>query len=224
MIQQRTGPIAIKNDLRGRQFGNLTVIKVHGRDKWNKTMWICECSCGNTTIVSLSHIVSGHTTSCGCKKYRYTKTHGMARTRQYIIWAGMIQRCENTKAEGYKNYGGRGINVCERWHEFELFWDDMKDSYADGLTIERVNNDDGYYKENCIWASRKEQNRNRRGNHHIERNGERKILTDWASELNIDPRKVCRRLKAGWSTEDALTRPIQTKSINKKWLKSCLSQ
>lgn len=90
------------------------------------------------------------------------KTHQMSDTRIYRIWKGMFTRCYNTKYRLFKDYGGRGILVCDRWHSFENFRDDMLSTYADGLSIERIDNNKGYSKSNCKWATTKEQNKNKR--------------------------------------------------------------
>lgn len=115
-------------------------------------------------------------------------THGMARTRIYRIWAGMKSRCNNPKDDDYKNYGGRGITVCEDWdNSFEPFhtWA-ISAGYRDDLTIDRIDNNKGYCPENCRWATRKEQNRNFRPNHLVTINGETKCLASWADELGIN--------------------------------------
>ncbi len=88
-------------------------------------------------------------------------THGLSRTKIYLVWGGMINRCHNTNSKDYKHYGGRGIKVCKRWHKFEDFYKDMGDT-SEGLTLERINNNKGYNKKNCKWATRKEQNNNQR--------------------------------------------------------------
>jgi hypothetical protein len=87
-------------------------------------------------------------------------THGMSRTRQYNTWHGMVNRCTLKTHKAYYRYGGRGITICDKWKTFDGFWEDMQEGYADNLQIDRIDNDKGYYKENCCWSTPKEQNRN----------------------------------------------------------------
>lgn len=146
----------------GDRFGRLTVLENMGIIK-GKTWFKCVCDCGAIKLIRSNSI--GNTKSCGCLQKevllkRITK-HGMYRTATYHIWQGMIQRCTNPKAEYYKDYGGRGIKASHRWRKFENFFSDMG-MKPDGLTIERINNDKGYYKENCCWASPAQQARNTR--------------------------------------------------------------
>jgi len=131
----------------------------------------------------------------------------------------MIQRCTNENDAGYKNYGGRGIRVCERWRKFENFLHDMGEA-PEGLFIERVKNDLGYCPENCVWADRASQNRNTRTNRWIEFNGERLTLSDWCRRLNIQTGALLYRLRR-WPIEIALTTPClkswSTKSVHEKY-------
>lgn len=143
----------------GDKFGKLTVIENCGIIK-GRTHFKCKCECGNISIVWNCHLSDGHTKSCGCFAINM---HGMSRTPTYKAWVGMIQRCTNLKSKSYKNYGGRGITVCKRWLDFRNFYKDMKER-PEGLTLERTDNDKGYFKENCEWVTRTKQIRNRRLN------------------------------------------------------------
>ena len=144
-----------------RKFGRWTVVEEAKEKVGNRLAYKCECECGNIRIVSGKNLRSGDTKSCGClAKERVTK-HGMHGTPEYRVWGQMIQRCGNPNNERYANYGGRGIKVCDRWKNFENFFTDMG-TRKKGLTIERKNNDLGYFLENCCWATRKIQARNRR--------------------------------------------------------------
>lgn len=152
-------------DLTGRKFGRLTVIRRVGKRKGGDIKWACECQCGQNIIVSANHLKDGHTKSCGCLRHeissiRMTK-HGMSKTLTYRTWASMKSRCQNPNEPRYKDYGGRGISVCDRWLKFENFLEDMGEKPR-GLTLDRKNNDRGYCKENCKWSSKQEQARNRR--------------------------------------------------------------
>ena len=154
-----------KLDLTGQKFNRLTVIKDVGRTKQKAVLWECQCECGKIKIVCAGDLKRGSVKSCGCLRSEVTTkrniTHGLYATRAYHSWYNMLQRCNNPKNRAYKNYGNRGITVCKRWANFENFFDDMGER-PDGLTIERRNNELGYFKENCSWATRTEQNKNMR--------------------------------------------------------------
>lgn len=185
-------------DLTGRKFGRLTVVATAGKNKRGRILWACECSCGATTIVAGSDLTTGNTKSCGClQKDRTSQAahkHGFNGTSTYSSWACMKERCLNPKNKGYKDYGGRGITVCERWMRFEDFLADMGEK-PEGATIERIDNDKGYFPENCRWASKLEQNRNRRSNRRITFQGETRTLSEWAEILGIHWGTLLSRLK-----------------------------
>jgi len=188
-------------DLTGKKFGVLTVLR---RVSAKKSTWKCLCDCGNITDVYRGHLIDGHTRSCGCIGNR---THGMSKTRQYTIWSHVIDRCTNANSDYYKNYGGRGITVCEKWRKFEGFWEDMQNGYADDLTIERDNNDGNYEKGNCRWATKSEQNRNTRRSVKLSFRGNVKNLSEWSREVGISSMTIRHRLMNGWSIERSFTEP-----------------
>jgi len=128
-------------------------------------------------------------------------SHGMSGTRIYRIWSGMKIRCMDKTRQNYKYYGGRGVSVCERWMKFINFYNDMGNCPA-GMTLDRKDNEKGYYKENCRWATRKEQQNNTRGNRYIEFNGERKTLTQWSKCTGISAPCISYRIKRGLSIND----------------------
>lgn len=145
----------------GAKFNMLTLV-----EKRNNYYWRMLCDCGKEKEIGASKVQMGTVKSCGCQKKRLlaeeSTTHGFSYHRFYSIWNTMIQRCTNPKARSFPDYGGRGIMVCERWRKFEGFKEDMFPTWIAGLTIERKDNNLGYNADNCIWATHKEQSRNRR--------------------------------------------------------------
>jgi hypothetical protein len=205
-------------DLTGQKFGRLEV-KKFAEVKGTNSYWNCLCDCGNPVKVYGSSLKRGHTRSCGClRKERMTKlnnTHGQSKvgftTSIYTCWQHMIQRCYNPNNKGYKNYGGRGIKVCERWHKFENFFADMGDM-PNGMFLDRKDNNGDYTPENCRWATRKEQQNNTRRNVWKDLNGEKRTLTQWAEHLGINVNTLRSRLKQlNWSIERLFTTPVRSR-------------
>lgn len=160
----------LRKDLTGMQVGRLTVLNVAERTA-SGTRWLCLCACGEKTIVYSFNLTSkSPTQSCGCLHREAVAAaatshgdlrHGQ-RSPEHRIWDAMIQRCTNSNVKQYKDYGGRGITVTKRWRKFENFLADMGRRPRPELTLDRKNNDRGYSKANCRWATRKEQQANRR--------------------------------------------------------------
>lgn len=137
--------------------------------------------------------------------------HGFGNTPTYRSWAGMIQRCTNFSDPRYKDYGGRGILVCNRWRSFQNFFKDMGNR-PEGTTLDRIDNNGNYEPENCRWATPKEQSRNTSFNHLITHNGKTQSLVSWADETGINQRTLYARIsRLGWSIEKALTVPTAKK-------------
>ena len=144
----------------GQRFGRLTTIKKAESSSRNPR-WICICECGTVKSYQTSSLYRGLTKSCGCLQKELLTTHGCFGTSEHKTWSAMIQRCHNPKSQAFKNYGGRGITVCERWRIAANFLEDMGPR-PEGMTLERINNDRGYEPGNCKWATPTEQARNTR--------------------------------------------------------------
>lgn len=197
-------------DLTGKTFGYLTAVsRVPG-----KFRWLCLCICGVEKEIQAQSLRYGYTGSCGCKNgelgsLKRTK-HGAAKrgnlTREYRSWLGMNDRCYNASASYFKYYGGRGIQVCERWrNSFESFLEDMGPRPL-GTSIERRENNGNYEPDNCHWATREEQDRNKRSTVRITFQGRTQCLKDWSRELGIHEHTLQNRLRrSNWSIETALT-------------------
>lgn len=193
-----------KQNVIGEKYGRLTIIgELEHNGRSRKVIVKCECQISTIKSVLLSSLKNGETKSCGCwsresAKLRAT-THGMTKHPLYRIWAGIIKRCTNPKNHAYKNYGGRNIIVCEEWRKFENFYADMHKTYKAGLSIDRIDNDKGYSKDNCQWATNAQQVRNRRMTIFITMNGETKCVKDWATQTNVDYKKSIVRIHKGES-------------------------
>lgn len=214
-------------DLTNQRYGRLVVT---GFDKINKNSsgksiryWNCQCDCGNTVSVSTQNLRNGNTLSCGCYKREKVShanyKHGQRKTRLYNIWNSMKKRCYNSNHQNYKNYGGRGIKVCNEWlgeHGFENFYNwSMNTNYANNLTIDRINVNGDYTPDNCRWATWKEQQNNRRNNRRFYYNGKNLLAREWSELTGINLRTLLNRLYIqNWSIERALTEPIHNRNTN----------
>jgi hypothetical protein len=171
-------------DLTGEKYGKLTVKAYIGK-KNNNNAWLCLCDCGNEKVILSNNITSGHTKSCGCSYYSPIK-HGLCRAKIYRTWENMTRRCKPSHSS-FKNYGAKGIGVCEEWKSnFTNFRDwAYENGYKDGLSIDRIDNSKGYFPENCRWVTIKQQQNNRKNNVLITFNEETHTLSEWADKMNV---------------------------------------
>lgn len=208
------------HDLTGKKFGRLNVLcraqnHVYPSGR-HDVQYQCQCDCGNTVTVLGIHLRSGHTTSCGCYSSKTAKEsmtiHGMSGTRLHNIWKNMISRCTNLKHPNYPLYGGRGISVCDEWRtSFDAFcsWS-VNNGYADNLSLDRIDVNQGYRPENCRWITQKGQCNNTRRNINVELNGETHTLKQWTEILGLKYGTIASRVKRGWNPVDALITPVRS--------------
>lgn len=206
-------------DLTGKRFGRLTVLRRAENSPGGRVQWLCECDCGSRVRVSSTHLRTGHTQSCGCFKIERTvesaKHGGNRRGKRealYDVWIDMRRRCYNPKDQSFPYYGGRGITVCSAWLESYSEFRDwaLSSGYQAGLTLDRKDTDGNYAPENCRWATRKEQNFNKRNNHRLEFGGRNLTLAEWEAVTGLPQRLIrCRVVELGWPIEKALTEPVR---------------
>lgn len=192
----------IRQDLTGKQFGRLKVISRYG-SRNGEVIWNCKCQCGRVAKVSTGKLNFGSVISCGCARSEKTtqrnETHGMSNTRLYEIWSGMKKRCYNRNSSAYKNYGGRGIKICDEWkNSFENFYDwSLINGYKEDLTIERKDVNGDYCPENCCWITAQDQARNTRKTIYYTLFNMRKPLSEWCNYANIKNNRAYQRYKNG---------------------------
>jgi hypothetical protein len=213
----------------GKTFRKLTILSTERRqnntNKYTSVYCFCRCECGNEKWVSWSCISGGETAGCGCQRAAENirrVTHGLTRngksTGLIKTYRMMKVRCYNENHIHYKDYGGRGITVCERWLDkkqgFFNFMADMGDKPTPNHTLDRIENDKGYGPDNCRWATQEEQCNNTRVNVWIEYNGERRTIAQWTRHLGFKRPTLKARLRKGWPIEKALTTPLRGQKIN----------
>lgn len=201
--------MARKKNLLGQRFGELFVIG-EAPSKKGFAMWKCKCDCGNTIVARANSLMTGNTTTCGCGRIRAITKHNKTGTRLFNIWRNIKERCENANYYNYRKYGGRGIKVCDEWHDYKAFeeWA-LANGYDEtakrgDCTIDRIDVNGNYEPSNCRWASAKEQNNNKRNTVFVDYNGERKSISEWASELNKSKNTLWWRHSKGWSPREIL--------------------
>lgn len=200
--------IPLKYDLAGQAFGRWTAIERDG------SKWKCICLCGEIKAIDSADLRLGKSKSCGClrKELQSEKmsTHGMAGTRVHRIWKAMWTRCTNPNTPAYKTYQNRTPPV--EWMDFATFYADLGDAPSSAHSIERINNNLPYSKENCHWALPFEQSRNTKRNRLYSFNGETKCLADWADSAGINRGTLLSRLESGMVFDLAITKPVRNLS------------
>ncbi len=197
-------------NLRDKKFGRLVAVSWFRIQvaKGTRIMWRCRCRCGRRVTVEAQTLRDGRQISCGCYNQEKRTRHGMYKRREYQIWADMIARCQNSRHRSFKNYGGRGVSICTRWiRSFAAFFADMGPRPSPEHSLDRKDNDGNYEPSNCRWATRREQQSNRRGCNRVTWNGKTQTLYAWARELGMAPSTLRGRLRLGWPISDVLFRP-----------------
>jgi len=203
-----SGGRGLVRDLQGLRFSHWQVIGRNYDCKKDRAMWLCRCDCGSTSSVAGYALTKGRSKSCGCVQPKSMTTHGQSRELLYRIWRGIKCRCLNPNDKNYHHYGGRGITICERWrNSYALFVEDMGQRPSPNHSIDRIDNSKGYCKENCRWASMKQQQRNRRTNRIITYNGKSASLVEWSEIIGLSYACLQSRLKLGWTEERVITTP-----------------
>ncbi|BAZ39425.1 hypothetical protein NIES4101_53780 [Calothrix sp. NIES-4101] len=201
-------------DLAGQRFAYLTALRF-AEHKNRGEYWYFRCDCGTEKVIRVSSVKSGDTVSCGCwRRSRISsanKTHGMSETRTFKIWSRMIFRCSSPSDRGYKNYGARGIKVCQRWLDsFENFLADMGEAPV-GMSLDRIDNNGDYEPENCRWANSRQQANNRRNNLRYEYDGAMMTVREISEATGVSASLLGDRIqRMGWSVQDAIRRPCRS--------------
>lgn len=210
-----------RKDLTGQRFGRLTVLKYSHSN--NGRLWQCQCDCGVIKDIVGYELLSGKTKSCGClKRERIIKrstTHGKRKTPEYDIWVAMRFRCNNPNDKSYPSYGGRGIKVCEDWQKFENFIRDMGYRPGKEYSLDRIDVNGNYCKENCRWATTEQQANNKRDTRKLTLDGETYNLTEWSKITGFASSTIYARLLRGWSDEKAITTPLNIEVRKKNYKK-----
>ena len=208
-------------DLTGHRIGLLTVLY---RDGTRNTFaaWRVRCDCGIEKTVSGHDLRKPGRRACGCQTTDAVRaaatTHGQTGTRTWRSWNSMVHRCMRPADPSWDRYGGRGIRICDRWLGpigFENFLADMGERPS-SKTLDRVDVNGNYEPKNCRWATRNEQDNNKRTNLMLTLNGKRMSVSDWAHSRSMRPGTLFRRLHYGWSVEDAIMRPVDPRTPRRK--------
>lgn len=207
-------------DLTGMKFTRLTVLErgepYITKDNQHLTRWVCRCDCGKVKTIRASELINNRTLSCGClgreHRIKSNRRHGGSKTKIYHIYLGMIDRCyDNVNCYHYKNYGGRGISVCDEWRGENGFlnfktWA-LKNGYDESLSLDRIDVNGNYEPSNCRFITMKQQQNNKRGNVNLTLDGETHTIAEWAEIVGIKYTTLKERVKRGWDAEKAIRTP-----------------
>lgn len=207
---------------KGQRFGKLTVLEpfVQGKIATSR----CLCDCGTTKDIARSSLANGATQSCGCiwrnmiQHNHPMQKHGCAKgrrlTKEYALWEGIKNRCYNTRVQSYRNYGARGITVCERWMDsFDAFLSDVGYAPSRSHSLDRIDNNGNYEPGNVKWSTPSQQARNKRTNRLVTFNGVTKCVAEWCDQLGLSRHLIYQRLENGWTPEKALTTPVRKTKV-----------
>lgn len=194
---------------------NGITILARAPNKKGRTMYYCLCHCGNLFKTSQSHLYDGHTTSCGCihkinASILFT-THGKTGTRLRGIWNNMKTRCYNKHYYQYKDWGGRGVEICNEWlNDFQTFYEwAINNGYKENLSIDRIDVNGNYEPNNCRWVDTKTQANNKRNNVKITYNGMTKTISEWADYLGVNRNAFSSRVKRKWDIDRVFNQPYR---------------
>lgn len=208
----------------GEQVGRLTLLSSFQNTPRKGRSWRYRCACGTVGAVSDSNLKYGSVRSCGCLRRevsaRRHRIHGESKkTPEWLAWKNMIDRCTNPHHRAYGNYGGRGISVCRKWRRAYLaFVQDVGRRPTSGHSLNRVDNEKGYFPGNVNWVTRKDQCRNKRNNLILEIDGVRKTMTEWALTSQINLQTFYGRLRRGWLPKAALTIPVDINASKQSYI------
>lgn len=206
-------------DISGQRFGRLVAIRAEKDSSGRRYVWECQCDCGSIVSVPSISLTTGGKKSCGCIKremlQKRNAKHGHSNERLYKVWKGMKSRCYNPHHKSYDKYGGRGITVCDEWHDYAAFreW-----AYANGYdekadyqqcSLDRIDVNGNYSPGNCRWADAFTQVVNTQKTLKLSYRGETKSLPEWAKEYGLCKEALAYRIKSGWDIEKALTTPTR---------------
>lgn len=200
-------------DITGQKFGKLQVLSYSHTGKDKRPYWNCICDCGKIKVANGKSLRNGDVRSCGCFNIesiiKRQTTHGKRKIKEYNVWEKMKSRCYCEKDKRYKHYGGRGIIVCDEWkNSFENFINDMGLRPNVNYSIDRIDNNGNYCKENCRWATRLEQANNKSNSRLLTYNGLSLTTRQWSEKLNINYKTLNSRISKKWTIERALNTPI----------------
>lgn len=211
----------------GQIFGDWVIVQDEERDKRGRKYYICRCLCGNVKRVLAQNLLNGRSRACGCSRIKCftflprNASKCVCSNHVRRSWFMMLHRCYNVKYDAYSRYGGSGVTVCERWFYLRNFVEDMGDT-SNEMTIDRISSFGNYEPENCRWATRTDQNRNKKYHYFLEYNRHNKLLVDWARDIRIPYATLVHRYNAGWSAEKILMTPVNALKRNRKAKRNAL--